>query len=92
MLNTSTTYHPQSDGQTEVLNRCLETYLHCYCNDDATNWSTCLPMAECWYNTCFHSAIQTTPNEALYGRSPPLRLPYLPSESASVEVDATLVN
>lgn len=92
LLHTSTAYHPQSDGQTEVLNRCLETYLTCCGSDDASNWLACLPMAEYWYNTCFHSAIQTTPYEALYGRPPPLHLPYLPGESAFAEVDTTLVN
>ncbi|KAF3654896.1 hypothetical protein FXO38_14919 [Capsicum annuum] len=92
MLYTSTAYDPQSDGQTEALNRCLETYLRCYCNDDPSAWVTCLPIAEYWYNTCFHSAIQTTPYEVLYGRHPPLHLPYLPGESASTELDTTLIN
>ncbi|OIT33037.1 hypothetical protein A4A49_64122, partial [Nicotiana attenuata] len=45
-----------------------------------------------WYNTSFHSSIQTTPYEALYGRPPPLHLPYSPGESASAEVDNTLIN
>lgn len=49
-------------------------------------------MAKYWYNTSFHSAIRTTPYESLYGRPPPLHLPYLSGELASADVDDTLIN
>lgn len=80
-LNMSTAYHPQSDGQTEVVNRCVETYLRCMTSDKPHMWSKWLPLAEYWYNTNFHTATRITPYEAVYGQLPPVHLPYLPGES-----------
>lgn len=76
-LHSPTAYHPQIDGQTEVLNRCLEGYLRCMSSECAGEWVLWLPLEEWCYNTTHHSAIKTTPYEALYGQDPALNLPYL---------------
>jgi hypothetical protein len=56
-LNISSSYHPQTDGQTERLNQCLETYLRFLVHANPHKWSAWVPQAEYWYNTNFHSAL-----------------------------------
>lgn len=48
-LHKSTTYHPQSNGQTDVVNMCLEAYLHCLAGRKPSTWSQWLPWAKYWY-------------------------------------------
>ena len=67
----SSAYHPESNGQTEVLNRCLEMYLRCYTQENPKDWLKLLPWAAYNYNTSFHSAIGMTPYKAVFGRNPP---------------------
>lgn len=45
-LNLTTAYHPQSDGQTEVLNKCLGIYLRCMCSEIPREWRQWLHLAE----------------------------------------------
>lgn len=82
-LKMSSSYHLQTDGQTERVNQCLETYLRCSVHSCPGNWSKCLALAEYWYNTCFHSPLGRTPFEVLYG--------HLPREFGISQVDDSTV-
>jgi hypothetical protein len=69
----STAFHPQTDGQTEILNRILENYLRAYTSLEQMNWAKLLPAAEFAYNNSRNSTTKISPFKALYGYDPELR-------------------
>lgn len=88
-LHMSSAYHPQTDGQTERLNQCLEGFLRCMAHSCPKKWASWLPLAEYWYNTSFHSALGRTPFEVLYGY-PPRALGITVNDCASAELETWL--
>jgi hypothetical protein len=86
----STAYHPQNDGQTEVVNKCLETYLRCFVSENQNQWAQWLPLVEWWYNTSYHISTHMTPFEVVYRKNPPLIISYLLGVLKVQEVDQTL--
>lgn len=69
-LHYSTAYHPQTDGQSERVNQCLEQYLRCAVQDNPKFWKKWLGLAEFWYNSSFHTALGCSPFKALYRTEP----------------------
>jgi hypothetical protein len=47
-------YHLQSNGKTNIVNKFLEVYLRFFTYDKQTQWVKWFPLAEWWYNTSFH--------------------------------------
>uniref|UniRef100_A0A2N9I7E9 RNA-directed DNA polymerase n=1 Tax=Fagus sylvatica TaxID=28930 RepID=A0A2N9I7E9_FAGSY len=74
----STTCHPQTDGQTEVVNRTLSTLLRTIIQKNLKNWEDCLPFIEFAYNRSVHSTTEFSPFEIVYGFNPLTPLDLLP--------------
>nr|GEY27471.1 Ty3/gypsy retrotransposon protein [Tanacetum cinerariifolium] len=88
----SSSYHPQIDGQTEVVNRTLEQYLRCFASDKPKKWVEWLPWVEYSYNTSMHSSTKLTPFQVVYGRASPKLIPYIPGTSNVQAVDDYLTD
>ncbi|GJY78027.1 putative reverse transcriptase domain-containing protein [Tanacetum coccineum] len=67
-LDMSTTYHPQTDGQSERTIQTLEDMLRACAIDFGKGWVNHFPLVEFSYNNSYHASIKAAPFEALYGR------------------------
>ena len=66
----STTCHPQTDSQTEVVNRTLGTMLRAIVGRNLKTWEECLPYVEFAYNRAVHSSTGYSAFEVVYGFNP----------------------
>ncbi|KAI3786840.1 hypothetical protein L1987_40849 [Smallanthus sonchifolius] len=64
----STTYHPQTDSQSERTMKTLEDMLRACVIDFGGAWDSHLPLAEFSYNNSYHVTIGMPPYEMLYER------------------------
>jgi hypothetical protein len=76
----STTYHPRTDGQTEVVSRTLSTILRAILKTNLKLWEVYLPHIEFAYNRSVHSTTKVSPFQVVYDFNPraPIDLLSLP--------------
>jgi hypothetical protein len=84
-----TAYHPQTDGQTEVVNRSLGNLLRCLVQENLRNWDLILPTAQIAYNSSVNWSLGMSPFEVVHGYKPRKPLDLIPmSPHASVSMSA----
>lgn len=86
----SSSYHPQMDGQTMVVNCTPEMYLWCFTSDNLKYWVKWLRWFKFYYNTSFHSATKMTPFEVVYGCVTPSLLSYVLGTTRVAVIDKVL--
>ncbi|GKV41594.1 hypothetical protein SLEP1_g49100 [Rubroshorea leprosula] len=89
-LQFSSASHPQTDGQTEAINKILGNLLRSFVGKNLRQWDLVLAQAEFAYNNSSNQATGKCPFEVVYGVRPfsPLDLAPLPTSrqfSADVE-------
>ena len=69
-LNVSSSHHPQTDGQSEVMIRTLTDMLRAFVNSNQDDWLQFLPCVEFAYNDSVHPGTGYTPFELNYLKHP----------------------
>jgi hypothetical protein len=89
-LQVTSAYHPQSDGQSMVVNKIITMYLCCLIGDRPKEWIRWLPWVEFCYNTTYHKSNRTTLFKLVYGCGPPQLKSYSLGDAAVPSVDDLL--
>lgn len=63
----SSSHHPQTDGQTEVLNATIKQMLRVYVAGRREEWAAWLSVLTFAYNSAEHSSSGYSPNFLLFG-------------------------
>ncbi|WAQ88258.1 hypothetical protein PtA15_9A385 [Puccinia triticina] len=66
-LQPSTAYHPRTDGQSEIANKSVETYLRHFIGYHQDDWEPLLALAEFSHNNNRHASTGISPFKANYG-------------------------
>jgi hypothetical protein len=74
----STTCHPETDGQTEVVNHTLSTILWAVLKTNLKSLEECLPHIEVASNRSIHSTTKVSPFQVVYGFNPRTPIDLLP--------------
>src|SRR5258708_2162219 len=88
-LTPSTSYHPQTDGQTECVNQEIEAYLRVFMSHQQDDWANWLPLVEFAYNNKVHAATHRTPFKLDAGQHPCLGVE--PMRTSTVEAADTFM-
>ncbi|PKU66055.1 hypothetical protein MA16_Dca017376 [Dendrobium catenatum] len=83
-LQFSSVAHPQTDGQTETVNRSLGNLLRCFVGKNIRQWDLILAQVELAFNRSVNQATKRTPFEIAYGYNPITPLDLIPITTTPV--------
>jgi len=91
MLNVSTSFHLETDGQPERVNQLLEQYLRSYCSYQQDDWVSLLPFAEHAYNISLSESAEASPFEINNGFAPQKQWSEIVSDNQGIHADSQRV-